>query len=273
MKKSHVYNPKKFFFLTFLLTWVSWFASAWFSFQPNGNSVYILLMLPGLVAPFTIALFMIYSSGDNNLKSGFTDKLFNIRLIKPSTIPVIFLIMPFALVVSILISILFGQPSDQLQLSEKFSFSAGFVPVLLVLFLAASFEELGWRSYAMDSLMVKNNYFRATCIFSILWALWHFPLFFIKDYYHYELIRTNIIFAVNFFVGIIPMAFIISYICRKNGGSILAAILFHFVINLSQEAMQVTQVTKCIESGVLIIIAGIIVALNKEMFFNKIPSK
>ena len=148
-------------------------------------------------------------------------------------------------------------------------FSAGFLPVLLVLFLAASFEELGWRSYAMDSLNVKHSYFIATLIFALLWAFWHFPLFFIKGYYHYELAHANILFASNFMFSVFPMAFIISWICRKNSGSIIAAILFHFVINISQEALQMSQITKCIETGVLLVIAAVIVMFNKKMFFDK----
>ena len=269
MNTNTAYKPIKFFILTYLLTWISWFASAYFSYQENGESIFVILMLPGLIAPFGIALWMILSSGGKSLKQGFTNKLFNLRLIKLWSIPAILFIMPVAVVVSILISTLFGQSIDQLQLAGKFSFSAGFLPVLMVLFLAASFEELGWRSYAMDSLRINLNYFKATFIFAILWAFWHFPLFFIKGYYHNELVHQNIIFAINFMVSVIPMAFIISWICQKNGGSIMAAILFHFVINLSQEALQITQITKCIETVVLIAIAAVIVALNRTMFFDK----
>jgi len=267
--ESYTYKPLKFFFLTFLITWISWFLSAYFSYRENGESIYVILMLPGLVAPFLIALWMILKSKNIDLKKDFRNKLFNLRLIKLSSIPAIIFIMPFTVIVSIWISTVFGQSIDQLQLADKFSFSAGFLPVLLVLFLAASFEELGWRSYAMDSLNVKRSYFSATLIFAILWAFWHFPLFFIKNYYHNELINTNIIFAINFMVSIIPMAFIISWICKKNSGSIMAAVLFHFIINLSQEALMITQVTKCIETVILLIIAAVIVSLNKSLFFNK----
>lgn len=269
LANNGIYKPIKFFLYTFLLTWISWFLSAYFSFQEGSKDIYVLFMLPGLVAPFTIALWMIYTSKRAHLKKGFINKLFNLRLIKRSTVPAILFIMPFAVIISILISALFGQSFEQFVFAERFSFSAGFMPVLLILFLAASFEELGWRSYAMDSLRVKNNYFIATLIFAFLWAFWHFPLFFIKDYYQYELLHTNIWFAINFMVSILPMAVIISWICQKNGGSISAAVLFHFIINLSQEAFEITQITKCIETLVLFVIATVIVLLNKKMFFDK----
>lgn len=266
---SQVYKPLRFFVIIFLVTWISWALSAWFSFREESESLMVLFMIPGLVAPFTVAVVMIYTSKNGELRKKFISRLFNLRLIKASTLPAMLLIMPLAVTVSILISTLFGQPVSQLQLAEGFSFSAGFIPVLLVLFLAASFEELGWRSYAMDSLWERHNYFKATMIFAILWAFWHLPLFFIKDYYQYQLLKSNIWFAVNFMVSIVPLAVIISWLCRKNGGSILAAIAFHFVINISQEAFEITQVTKCIETFVLLLIAAIIVMLNRKMFFDK----
>ena len=57
--------------------------------------------------------------------------------------------------------------------------------------------------------------------------------------------------------------------CIKNGKSVLAAILFHFVINLSQEILAITQITKCIETMVLIVVVAVIIALDKEMFFSR----
>jgi membrane protease YdiL (CAAX protease family) len=269
MNQVYRYNPVKFFALTYVVTWVSWFLGAFFSYQEYGESIYILFMIPGLVAPFAIALWMILSSKSSWLKKRFTDRLFNLKRIKPVSIIPMIVLMPVVVVLSALISMQFGQPADQLQLAEGFSFSAGFIPVLLVLILAASFEELGWRSYAMDSLNAKFNYFTATLIFAGLWGGWHFPLFFINNYYQNEIVRMNILFGINFFVSTIPIAFIISWLCKLNRGSILIAILFHFFINICQEALQITQVTKCIETGVLFLVAAVIVLLNRKMFFEK----
>jgi membrane protease YdiL (CAAX protease family) len=140
---------------------------------------------------------------------------------------------------------------------------------LLLLLLAATFEELGWRGYAFDSLQSRFSYFKASLIFSVLWSLWHFPLIFVKDSYQFEIVQQNIWFAVNFFVSIVPMGIIISWICIKNRKSVLAAILFHFIINMSQEMFAITQVTKCIETVVLIVVTAVIIAIDREMFFSK----
>lgn len=272
MIPSYRYNPKVYFIATFITTYALWFAGAYLSFQDDKSGLYMLLMLPGLMAPFLISVFMIFTSKNSDLKKDFVNRLVNLRLIQPKMLPIFVLIMPFSVLASILISLPFGGSISQFQFAEGFSFSTGFVPVLLLLLMAASFEELGWRGYAFDSLQSRYTYFTASIIFSILWSLWHFPLIFVNNSYQYEIFHENIWFGVNFFISIIPMGVIISWICIKNGKSVLAAILFHFVVNISQEMLAITQFTKCIETVVLTIVAAIIIASDKEMFFRKSTS-
>ena len=122
---SAKYQPVKFFIITFLITWISWFIAAWFSFQPDGESIYILFLIPGLVAPFGTALIMMLSAKDKSLWQNFKTKLFNLRLIRLSSLPIILFLMPAVVCFSILISIPFGQPASQLAFSPDFSFSVG----------------------------------------------------------------------------------------------------------------------------------------------------
>ena len=270
MNNSYQYKPIVYFSFTFLITFVLWFIGAYLSHQAR-DGLYTIFMLIGLLTPFIISLFMIIRSKNTELRKDFVNRLFNLKLIRPSIGLTLFyfLIMPITVVISIAISLLFGGSVSQFNFADGFSFSIGSVPILLVLFLAASFEELGWRGYAFDSLQSRNSFFKASIIFSILWSLWHLPLIFVKESYQYELLGQNPWYAVNFFVSIVPMGLIISWICVKNRKSVIAAIFFHFIINISQEALAMTQTTKCIETVVLIAIAGIIVVLDKDMFFSK----
>ena len=255
--------------MTFLATFALWFAGAYVSFQDDKSGLYMLLMLPGLMAPFLISLVIILTSKNSDLKKDFVNRLINLRLIQPKMLPTLVLIMPLAVLASIFLSLPFGGSISQFQFAEGFSFSTGFVPVLLILLLAAGFEELGWRGYAFDSLHSRYNYFKASIIFGILWSLWHFPLIFVNNSYQYEIFHENIWFGVNFFISIIPMGVIISWICIKNRKSIIAAILFHFIVNMSSEILEITQITKCIQTVVLIVFVVAIIAIDKEMFFSK----
>ncbi|WP_440951649.1 MmRce1 family CPBP family CAAX prenyl protease [Methanococcoides sp. FTZ1] len=269
MIPDYNYKPGIYYLSTFIMTYALWFAGAYVSFQNNGDSLYMLLMLPGLMAPFLISLVMIIRSKNMDLRRDFVNRLINLRLIQPKVLPVFILLMPLSVLVSIFISLLFGGSVSQFQFAEGFSFSTGFVPVLLLLLLAAGFEELGWRGYAFDSLQSRYTYFKASLIFSILWSLWHFPLVFVNNSYQYEIFHESVWYGVNFFVSIIPMGMIISWICIKNGKSIIAAIVFHFIVNISQEILNISQTTKMIETAVLVIVAAAIIAYDREMFFSK----
>ncbi len=269
MTNAYKYKPIAYFGLTFLFTWASWFVSVYFSFTSANGGLYILFMALGLIAPATIAIIMIFASKNKPIQRDYVNKAVSIKRIKPVTFVAMVLIMPFAVVASILISALLGQPISQLELADKFSFSFGTMPTLAVLFLTAFFEEFGWRGYAMDSLLSRYSLFTATWIFAIIWSLWHLPLFLIADSYQYNILQENIWFGVNFIISTIPLAFILSWLCAKNRGSILAAILFHFFVNIMQEATNMNQISKCIETAVLAVIAVAVVMRNKELFFNK----
>ena len=93
-------------------------------------------------------------------------------------------------------------------------------------------------------------------------------MFFIPESYQAELLQEDFILVINFFISIIPLAFIISWFCKKNSGSILGAILIHSIVNLSQEFFLVSPYTKCIQTLILIVIAAIFIIVDRNVFFG-----
>jgi hypothetical protein len=271
MISTHNYKPIRFFVITFVVTFVLWFAGAYTSVHEELSGLYMLFMLPGLLTPFFVSIGMIAFSGDRDLRRDFWNRLTNLRLIRGKTIPFLLLSMPLVVLASTGLSLLAGESPNQFQPADGFSFTTGFVPVLLLLLMAATFEELGWRGYAFDSLQSRYSYFTASIVFSVLWSLWHLPLLFVHGSYQWEIFQMNPWYAVNFFVSIVPMGVIISWVCAKNGKSVLAAILYHFLINMSQEFLAITQITKSIETGVLVLVAAAIVAIDRDLFFSRTP--
>lgn len=268
MISNYRYDPKAYFIRTFIVTYILWLLGAYVSHQDDKSGLYLLFMLLGLMTPFLISVVMIMKSKNPAIKKEFFNRLINPRLIQMKILPVFLLIMPLSVLVSILLSLPFGGSISQFHFAQGFSFSTGIVPVLLLLILAASFEELGWRGYAFDSLQSRYNLFTASIIFSILWSFWHFPLIFVKNSYQYEIFQESIWFGMNFFVSIIPLGIIISWMCIKNRKSVMAAILFHFIVNISQEILAISQTTKCIETLVLTVVAAVIVVVDRELFFS-----
>lgn len=269
MSRTTGYRPVAYFTTVFLATWIPWAGAAALSRRPALGGAYVVLLVPGLVAPFVVALWMILRSGSPELIAGLRGRLFDLRRVRPGSLIPMALLMPAVVLVATLLSPLVGQPLGQLRPADGFSFSVGAMPVLLVLLLAAAFEELGWRTYAVESLAERFSYATSTLLFAVLWACWHLPLFLIAGYYQQEITAQSPWFGVNFLVSVVPLAFIISWLCKVNGGSVPVAIGFHFFVNLCQEALQITQVTKCLETGVLLVVAAVVVLARRDLFFDR----
>ncbi|MBN1541929.1 CPBP family intramembrane metalloprotease [candidate division KSB1 bacterium] len=264
-----VLKPGLYFAIVFIVTYAFWIAGAFTSFQENADGRHMLFLLPGLLTPFLVSLVMILKSKNPAYKKEVADRIVNPKRIRLSMLPALVFLLPLAVLVSIAISLLFGGSAEQFQFNEKFSFSTGFVPVLLLLFLAAGFEELGWRGYAFDSLQSRFTIFTASIVFGILWSLWHLPLIWVKETYQYEILHQNAGYALNFFIAIVPMGVISSWIWLRNRKSILVAMAFHFFANFWNEALAMTQQTKCIQSAVITAIAITIILCDKELFFSR----
>ena len=267
MMSKYQYKPTIYFIFAIAITWISGFTLAVQSRQGGeANIFYIILCVFG---PCLAALIMMVFFGNKALRIDFRKRLFNIGLINKKYLPFVIFFLPLAMVVSILISIAFGQPADQLRFTEGFIALEGeavFGMILLVLISVV--EELGWRGYGVDSLASKFNLFKTSLIFGALWGAWHLPLFFIKDTYQNGVWVQNPIFAINFFVGLFPLVFIMNYLFYKNQRSISLLALFHVMVNICAELFAANQVSKCIFTVVLTAVAVLIVIRNKEFFFK-----
>jgi len=271
---KYVFKPKKFYLLTLLVTWIFWIAAAVLSHVSENQTdgffaAAMALMFFGLMVPCVMAFIFVKKSGSERLKQDYKEKLSGAFRINPKVL--IFGILVFAAMIfaSIGISVLFGEPTDQFGFADRFSFSIGGMPTLALIIITALFEELGWRGYAEDSIAQYHNWFWESIIFGFLWGLWHLPLFFISGTYQAMILEMNPLYMINFFVSIMPLGFLFTWIYVGNNRSIFACSIFHFVVNFLQELINMTQNTKCIETLVLYIVAVIVVLCNKEMFFEK----
>jgi membrane protease YdiL (CAAX protease family) len=203
------------------------------------------------------------------LKRDLKDKLFGFFRVDLKNVVLAIIVFFGVITISILLSTFFGQSLVQFSLAPGFSFSIGGVPTLFTLILAAFLEELGWRGYAEDSIGVYCTWFAESLIFGAVWSLWHLPLFFITGSYQHNILQESPWYMVNFFAGIIPLDFLITWVYIKSKRSIFACMVFHFFINFLQEQVAMTQVTKCVETLVLFIVAGIVVLTSRDLFFDK----
>jgi membrane protease YdiL (CAAX protease family) len=268
MYGSHRYRPTLYFVLAFAVTWINGFILA--AQVRQGAEKNMLHLFLAYMGPLLAALFMMYVFADKPFRADYRRRIYDLRLIDKRYLPFTFLLLPLAMIAAIGISIVLGQPAEQLRFAEAFKIFDGeviFSMVLLV--LVPVLEELGWRGYGVDSLANKYNLFITSLIFGALWGLWHLPAFFIEGSYQASLWGQHPIFAINFIVGVIPLAFIMNYLFYRNRRSIALLALFHVMVNYSSEVFEANQISKCIFTLILTAVAVALVLRNREFFFTE----
>ncbi len=139
-------------------------------------------------------------------------------------------------------------------------------PWTLVPFLFGAFiygplpEELGWRGYALDQLQRRWNAVTSSLVLGTIWALWHLPLFFIRDTLFYSHGAWSPWFW-EFTAQIIPLAVLFTWIFNNTRRSTLAAIIFHFMANVTADFANVTTGTNFYSTLLWITAAMVVLVL------------
>ena len=95
------------------------------------------------------------------------------------------------------------------------------IPMMLI---GGGLEEAGWRCIFQPELEKEYSFTMSTLIVSIIWWLWHLPLFYIQGVPQYG--QNYLAFGIN----VLGLSFALASI-RKNTGSVWLCVLFHCITN------------------------------------------
>ena len=265
-------SPFTFYLLSLIIPWLFWFLSAYLSHQEPftrtlewGTGITTLL---GLLAPLAVAVNMMWP--DSEMRADFLGRFFNFKSIRKEYILLAFFLMLISILAAQAISLLFGYSTDQFALRGSFTFTSAIFPVWFLLIAAPMLEELAWHSYGTDSLVSRFNLFNASLIFAVFWAFWHFPLSFIKGYYHSNLVESGLLYSLNFVVSMIPLVLIMNWLYYKTNRNILLSVVFHITAGFFNEIFATHPMSKVIQTGLLLIVSVYLVITDREMFFKRI---
>lgn len=260
-----------FYFLATIIPWTLWAFAAYISHSNDyayPGEMASLFAFVGLLAPVIVAFVLIYR--DKLLMRDLLRRAMNIRSGKPLYWGLSLFLMPVSILLAQLVSLLFGYPVTQFAFSEHYSFTSGLFPVWFMLIAAPLIEELAWHSYGTDCLCNRFSLFKACMLFAFFWGIWHIPLSFINDYYHSNLVEIGWIHSVNFLVSIFPFVIIMNWLYYRTGRSLLSPIIFHIAAGYFNEIFATHPDSKVIQTGLLIVVAIIIVMKEKQLFFGNL---
>lgn len=249
-----IYNPVFFWTVTLIGTWVFGFSAAYMSHNNSNFSLQMLCIFVGLLLPAVIAISMIYSSQNEAFINDFWARLRLLRITSYSLLELVIVLFVVTMVATVISVFYFGRSYEQFMVADGLNIFKQHGLVSAILLLVVPFlEELAWRGYGMDSIASRFALPSATVIFAILWGLWHLPLFFIKGYFHYDLWQSHPMYALNFFVSMVPASFLMNWVYYTNGRSIWAAVCAHFFLNFFAVLFRTELFTKCIITILLLI--------------------
>ena len=131
------------------------------------------------------------------------------------------LLLPVAIALAAAVfNVLLGaQAPSAVELGGWTGLFSTFFILLLIPGLGGTWEEPGWRGYALQRLQVGLSALLASLILGVLWAFWHLPLMAVG-----EVPRSDIVFIISWTV-------VFTWLFNNTRGSVLLAMLMHAMNN------------------------------------------
>lgn len=268
---QHYRRPWLFYSLATIIPWAFWLVTAGMSHHPARTPQWAnlgaLLAVLGVLAPAVVAACLIFPHAA--LRQDCIRRLTHFSAASPTYWLLACLIMPTSTILAIALSLPLGFGAAQFHLTTQPSFSAGALSPWVVLVTFAVIEELAWHSYGTDTLRRQNTLFGTCMIFSAFWGVWHAPLVLINGYYHSNLVDTGLWEALNFPLSIFPVVFLMNWLYYRAGRNLWITALFHVTSGLFNELFPMHPRTKLIQTGLLLILALVVVRREKQLFFSR----
>ncbi len=254
-----------FFVLVFCWTWSFWIGAAASGASAQSISGMALIVL-GLLGPMLGGITFAYFTLDHEGWREYWVRIIDARRIPARWFLVVLLFVPCLMALAVLIDLLLSGDAVLTQIGKRatpfLAAPLSVAPFLLhVLVYGPLPEELGWRGYALDRLQARWSALAASLVLGAIWALWHLPLFFIRDMNpHYSEGAWSLWFWL-FMVEVVANAVIYTWIFNNTRHSTLATIIFHCISNLTAELTNATAGTNLYSTLLWIIAAAGVVAL------------
>jgi uncharacterized protein len=221
-KTSSRRSPLAFFLLVFALSIPFWVVAAMVR-QRLPLPMNLPVSSLSVFCPLIAALILVRKEDGPGGAKRLLRRVFDYRRIKRKIwyLPII-LGMPLIMVVSYGVMRLMGLP---LPAQSRVPLLA--IPVLFVVyFAAAAGEETGWMGYAVDPLLDRWSALKTSLVLGSGWAVWHVTL--------YVQAHHDLAWIAWQSFSLVAVRLLIVWLYNNTGKAVLAAILFHDMMNVSQ---------------------------------------
>lgn len=206
---------KNYLSFTFLLMLLGWGICFLCSFSGISLNDHKWLYVPYLLGGWSPTIASYFALKRNNKVTNMKEWIKNIFDFKHSV---------FSYLLVVIMAVLFILPQCVISGYENGMPIYAMIVMIPVMLVGGGLEEAGWRYILQPELEKKYPFTIATIIVSMIWWLWHLPLFYIQGVGQYG--QDYLAFGIN----VLGMSFALAGI-RKNTGSVWLCVLFHCIAN------------------------------------------
>lgn len=228
---------KKYLILTFSITYLSWGVIAVYTQLKNihfGSSLILFsLYIIGVIGP---AIAGIIASKMADSKEDFREFLKSCYQ-PPKKVTWYIFMAVMVLILSLLPYLVSG--------GEQIASVQSILLQLPLFILIGGLEEIGWRGFMLRELTKRMPALTSTLLVSVVWILWHLPLFFMIGTYQNQYLNIP-----AFSVSVISFSFLLSTIYYKTN-SIFLCIMAHALCNsalnvfVSKQSLSAEMIALC----------------------------
>ena len=243
----------KFLVFTFLLTFGCWGAiilANQFEYLVYGTPISMIIYLTGGLSPTIVAYYYLKKCNRVDGIKDFFKKSFSIK--QP---------WQYYILILVLLTLYFILPFTMGIVT--YSTPIYLLPILLISnIIGGGLEELGWRYILQHELEKKYSFIVSTIIVSIVWAVWHLPLFYIVgtsqqqmlDFWTFSILVVGFSFMLGAIYHITKSLWL-CILCHTLINSLNACFLFLDKVNIVQS---------CLIAGLLVVSSYISIILMKK---------
>ncbi len=170
----------------------------------------------------------------------------------------------FSYIMVIILGILFILPQCLISGYESGAPLFAIIVMIPMMLIGGGLEEAGWRYILQPELEKKYKFIISTLIVSVIWWLWHFPLFYIQGVSQYG--QNYFAFGIN----VLGLTFALASI-RKNTNSVWLCVLFHCIVNsLSGIYIIENNIIGSVVATIILIFSSLVIIKinNKKKIFS-----
>lgn len=230
----------------YVVVYLGWAWFFWGLVVLSGRGVWtfpnVALFYVGALSPAIGGILMLYRTRGRRGLRTLWDRVVNVDRVSRRWYAVVVFLFPAINVLAAALVVVFGTP-DAPPLDPGSTVERLARPLSLVAFLgftvgAGLVEETGSTGYFLDRLMETWSPVGAGLISGTVWASWHVPLFLMEGYYSQASYQPVV---WRFFASFVLLETLFGWMYSNTRRSVLAAVLFHTMINLTGEVLAPSQ--------------------------------